>query len=141
MATDEGEHFRHPFGQTDDMENLTKHWPCAVKTHFPGQQTRSGRIHIYIYVLYIYIYISGFLKYGYPPIIHFPMAFSMKETIQRAWGSPNFSETHLLTVDSENSCWPARFAVDFDFLGEAMMPWPDLNAVAFSRVSPREWEY
>ena len=43
MTKNEGETFRHPFGQTDDMENLTKHWPCAVKTHFPGQHTRSGR--------------------------------------------------------------------------------------------------
>ena len=44
MSKNDGETFRHPFGQTDDMENLTKHWPCAVFfTHFPGQHTRSGR--------------------------------------------------------------------------------------------------
>jgi len=28
---------RHPFAQTNDTGNLTKHWPCAVKTHLPGQ--------------------------------------------------------------------------------------------------------
>ena len=28
----------------DDTENLTKHWPCAVKTHFPGQHTSAGRM-------------------------------------------------------------------------------------------------
>ena len=53
MATDEGEHFRHPFGQTDDMENLTKHWPCAIKPHLPGQHTRSGRIITIIIVIVI----------------------------------------------------------------------------------------
>ena len=34
---------RHPFAQTNDTGNLTKHWPCAVKTHFPGQHIRPGR--------------------------------------------------------------------------------------------------
>ena len=38
------ETIRHPFAQTDDMGNLTKHWPYAVKTHFPGQHIRPGRI-------------------------------------------------------------------------------------------------
>ena len=27
----------------DDIPNLIKHWPCAVKTHFPRQHTRPGR--------------------------------------------------------------------------------------------------
>ena len=46
---------RHPFAQTNDTGNLTKHWPCAVKTHFPGQHIRPGRVYIYIYI-YIYMY-------------------------------------------------------------------------------------
>ena len=29
--------------ELDDIPNLTRHWPCAVKTHFPGQHTRPGR--------------------------------------------------------------------------------------------------
>ena len=51
---------RHPFAQTNDTGNLTKHWPCAVKTHFPGQHIRPGCIYIYTYIficIYIYIYI------------------------------------------------------------------------------------
>ena len=41
------ENIRHPFAQLDDTGNLTKHWPCAVKTHFPGQHIRPGRNIIY----------------------------------------------------------------------------------------------
>ena len=37
---------RHPFAQTNDTGNLTKHWPCAVKTHLPGQ----AAILLYIYI-------------------------------------------------------------------------------------------
>ena len=33
-----------------DIPNLIKHWPCAVKTHFPGQHTRHGRSNIIIYI-------------------------------------------------------------------------------------------
>ena len=42
---------RHPFAQTNDTGNLTKHWPCAVKTHFPGQHIRPGRIIIFEHVV------------------------------------------------------------------------------------------
>ena len=38
-----GTQSRHPSGEMDDIPNLIKHWPCAVKTHFPGQHTRPGR--------------------------------------------------------------------------------------------------
>ena len=61
---------RHPFAQTDDTGNLTKHWPCAVKTHFPGQHIRPGRIYTYVYILiyglygHIYIYVLMFLGEG-----------------------------------------------------------------------------
>ena len=41
------------YAQMDDTENLRKHWPCAVKTNFPGQHIRPGSIYIYIYI-YIY---------------------------------------------------------------------------------------
>ena len=37
-----------------DIPNLIKHWPCAVKTHFPGQHIRHGRSNI-IYIIYIYL--------------------------------------------------------------------------------------
>ena len=47
MSRHEGVNFRHPSAQMDDTENLTKHWPCAVKTHFPGQHIRPGRIYMY----------------------------------------------------------------------------------------------
>ena len=58
--------FRHPSAQMDDTQNLTKHSPCAVKAHFPGQHLRHGSIYIYIYIyIYIckYIYIKS--KYNY----------------------------------------------------------------------------
>ena len=51
------EKVRHPFAQTNDTGNLTKHWPCAVKTHFPGQHIRPGRIFIFVYIHIICIYI------------------------------------------------------------------------------------
>ena len=38
-----GNKSRHPFGEMDDIPNLIKHWPCAVKMNFPGQHTRPGR--------------------------------------------------------------------------------------------------
>ena len=41
--------FRHPSAQMDDTENLTKHWPCAVKTHFPWQHIRPGRNCIFVH--------------------------------------------------------------------------------------------
>ena len=44
MNGNQGVNVRHPSAQMDDTENLTKHWPCAVKTHFPGQHIRPGRI-------------------------------------------------------------------------------------------------
>ena len=48
---------RHPSGEMDDITNLIKHGPCAVKTHFPRQHTRPGRVYLYIYInIYIYIY-------------------------------------------------------------------------------------
>ena len=48
MSRNEELDFRHPSAQMDDMENLTKHWPCAVKTPFPWQHIRPGRIIIYM---------------------------------------------------------------------------------------------
>ena len=57
---------RHPFAQMNDMGNLTKHWPCAVKTHFPGQHIRPGRINIYIYRIVLYtiiVYTYIILRY------------------------------------------------------------------------------
>ena len=48
MGGNEGVNFRHPSAQIDDTENLTKHWPCPVKRHFPGQHIRPGRICICI---------------------------------------------------------------------------------------------
>ena len=43
MSRNDRENVRHPFGQADDVKVHTKHCPCAVKTHIPGQHTRSGR--------------------------------------------------------------------------------------------------
>ena len=40
---DEMRENRHPLAQTNDTGNLAKHWPCAIKTHFPGQHIRPGR--------------------------------------------------------------------------------------------------
>ena len=60
MSRNEGVIFRHPSAQMDDTENLTKHWPCAVKTHFPGQHIRPGRIYIYIYI-YTYTYVYTYI--------------------------------------------------------------------------------
>ena len=42
---------RHPFGETDDIPNLIKHRPCAVKMNFPGQHTRPGRNIAYRYIV------------------------------------------------------------------------------------------
>ena len=39
----------------EDIPNLIKHWPCAVKTHFPGQQTLFSPHYIYKYI-YIYVF-------------------------------------------------------------------------------------
>ena len=40
----------------EDIPNLIKHWPCAVKTHFPGQQTLFFPS-LYIYIsIYIYMF-------------------------------------------------------------------------------------
>ena len=61
MSRNDEEHVRHPFGQMDDMKNLTKHWPCAVITHIPGQHTVLAVYSIhntnicYIKVYYVYI--------------------------------------------------------------------------------------
>ena len=62
VSRNEEVNFRHPSAQMDDTENLTNHWPCAVKTCFPGQHIRPGRINKYIYIyiyicIYIYIYL------------------------------------------------------------------------------------
>ena len=46
MSGHEEVNFRHPSAQMDDTENLTKHWPCEVKVHFPRQHIRPGRIHM-----------------------------------------------------------------------------------------------
>ena len=43
ISTTEGVNSRHPSAQMDNTKNLKKHWPCAVKTHFPGQHTLPGR--------------------------------------------------------------------------------------------------
>ena len=32
----------HPFGQSDDIPNCIKHWPCTVKAQFPRQHLRPG---------------------------------------------------------------------------------------------------
>ena len=37
-----GTQSRHPSGEMDDIPNLIKHWPCAVKTHFPGRTPVLG---------------------------------------------------------------------------------------------------
>ena len=70
---------RHPFAQTNDTGNLTKHWPCAVKTHFPGQHIRPGCIYIYIYIyIYMYIYIYHISRIYQP---HYPMIFPLNTTV------------------------------------------------------------
>ena len=43
ISRNEGVFFCHPSAHMDDTENLTRHCPCAVKTHSPGQHIRPGR--------------------------------------------------------------------------------------------------
>ena len=59
MSRNEEIDVRHPSAQMDDTENLAKHWPCAVKMHFPGQHIRPSRIYTYVY---IYIYEFRYLQ-------------------------------------------------------------------------------
>ena len=60
-----GNKSRHPFGEMDDIPNLIKHWPFAVKTHFPGQHTSPGRIFIYV-SMYVFTVLRtyGMVWYG-----------------------------------------------------------------------------
>ena len=64
-----GNKFRHPSGEMDDVPNLIKHWPCAVKTHFPEQHTRPGRMNIFDIVW------SKYMSYTYMwnHVKNFPM--------------------------------------------------------------------
>ena len=44
---------RHPSGEMDDIPNLRKHWPCAVKTHTTPGSTPVLAVNTYVYVLYV----------------------------------------------------------------------------------------
>ena len=66
-----GNKSRQPSCKLADIPKCIEDWPCAVKTHFPGQHTRPGPnyldinlnmyifidLYIYIYIIWIYIYI------------------------------------------------------------------------------------
>ena len=44
-----GNKSRQPSCKLADIPKCIEDWPCAVKTHFPGQHIRPGRVYIYIY--------------------------------------------------------------------------------------------
>ena len=55
------------------------HWPCAFKTHFPGQHTRPGRIYIYIHNIIYNPYGSKHLLRRYQPPQIIPQTLPKKE--------------------------------------------------------------
>ena len=57
-------------------------------SHYSGVAMRSLQFtHIYVY--------HGYPRIGLPRIIHLCLGFSMKSTIQRAWGTPMTMETPI----------------------------------------------